>query len=214
MHERRRGLFPRYNWLWPTAVLPLQAVDRGGRGARLLDDHRGGADAGSVRGSAGGLGAAARDGRRVRRPAHLRLAQLDHVLAQVLLLLRAAEEELPRGLRVPRPGGQGAAGPARRSRIENEVAHIIHITPPRRGRTARHRLAAGRRTHWLAVPRAEAAAMLSRATADEAAKTSLNLDCRKATKPEQRMHQPASAGTPGHRKRGPPYQSGRRSSRR
>ena len=29
--------------------------------------------------------------------------KLDHVLAQVLLLLRAAEEAVPRGVRVPRP---------------------------------------------------------------------------------------------------------------
>ena len=46
----------------------------------------------------------------VRRAAHLRLAQLDHVLAHVVLLLRAAEEELPRSLRLPRPRAEGAAG--------------------------------------------------------------------------------------------------------
>ena len=61
-------------------VLPLQAVGRRGRGARLLDDDRGGADARPVRGSAGGVGAAARDRGGVRRAAHLRVAQLDHVL--------------------------------------------------------------------------------------------------------------------------------------
>ena len=83
-------------------VLPLQAVGRGRRGARLLDDDRSRADAGSVRGPARRVGAAARDRRRVRRAADLRLAQLDHVLAQVVLLLRAPEEELSRSVRVPR----------------------------------------------------------------------------------------------------------------
>ena len=98
-----------------------------GRGARLLDDHRGGADAGSVRGPAGGLGAAARDRRRVRRAADLRVPQLDHVLAQVLLLLRPAEEGLPRSLRVL---GRALKAP-QVHRVEraskSKVAHIIQI---------------------------------------------------------------------------------------
>ena len=54
----------------------------------------------------------------VWRPADLRLAQVDHVLAQVLLLLRASEEELPRGLRVPRPDGECPSGATRRPRVE------------------------------------------------------------------------------------------------
>ena len=61
----------------------------------------------TCRGPAGRLGAAARDGHRVRRAAHLRLAQLDHVRAKVLLLLRASEEELPRSLRVSWTDGEG-----------------------------------------------------------------------------------------------------------
>ena len=57
-----------------TRVLPLQAVGRRRRGARLLDDDRSGADQGSVRGSAGRLGTAARSRGRVWRAAHLRVA--------------------------------------------------------------------------------------------------------------------------------------------
>ena len=63
-------------------LLSLQAVGRGGRGARLLDDDRSRAHAGSSGRSAGRVGAAARDRRRLRRAADLRLAQVDHVLAQ------------------------------------------------------------------------------------------------------------------------------------
>ena len=58
--------------------------------------------------------AAASDRRRVRRAADLCLAQLDHVLAHVVLLLRAPEKELARGLPVPGPGA-GDSQLARRS---------------------------------------------------------------------------------------------------
>src|SRR4030095_7121393 len=99
-------------------VLPLQAVGRGRGGARLLDHHRGGPYEGSLGGPAGRLGTAARDRRLLWRSADLRLAQIDHVLAQVLLLLRAPEEEPPRNLRVSWPRAEGAAGATRRSGLE------------------------------------------------------------------------------------------------
>jgi len=44
------------------------------------------------------VGAPEGDGRRVRRAADLRLAPLDHVLAEGLLFLRAPEDEISRGL--------------------------------------------------------------------------------------------------------------------
>ena len=72
----------------------------------------------------------------VRRPAHLRVTQLDHVLAQVVLLLRAAEEELSGSVCLPGPRGQGAAGAARRSGVEVQdgARHPDHAS--RRGRGA------------------------------------------------------------------------------
>src|SRR5215470_733631 len=94
-------------------VLPLQAVDRGRTRARLLDDHRGGSDPRSLGGSAGCLGAAARDCRFLWRSADLRIAQVDHVLPQVLLLLCASEEELSRTLRVSRSHVEGFSSAAR-----------------------------------------------------------------------------------------------------
>src|SRR5438874_2891297 len=80
-------------------VLPLQAMGRGRRSARLLDDDGSRADGRPFRGSARRVGAAARDGGLARRSTNLRLAPLDHVLAQVVLLLRPSEEELPRAVR-------------------------------------------------------------------------------------------------------------------
>ena len=124
-------------------VLPLQAVGRGRGGARLLDDDRSGAHAGSLGGSAGRLGAAARDRRLFRRSADLRLAQVDHVLAEILLLLRAPEEELPRGLRVPWPRAEGPPGAARRSGVEVQGRSHHPRQAPGRSRGAGHRLAAG-----------------------------------------------------------------------
>jgi hypothetical protein len=73
------------------------------------------------------MGAAARHSHRIRRTADLCLAQLDHVLAEVVLFLRPAEEEFPRGLRVPRARGEGAAGASCRSHVESKIAHIIQI---------------------------------------------------------------------------------------
>src|SRR6266850_2044914 len=76
-------------------VLPLQTVDRGRAGARLLDDDRGGADARPLRGSAGRVGTPAGNRVVVRRSTDVRLAQLNHVFAQGVLRLRAAEDQIP-----------------------------------------------------------------------------------------------------------------------
>jgi hypothetical protein len=73
------------------------------------------------------VGAIARDGRRIRRSADLRVAQLDHVLAEVLLLLRAAEEELSRTLRVSRPAVESAAGAAKRASSKSKFYNIIQL---------------------------------------------------------------------------------------
>src|SRR5204862_1175497 len=67
----------------------------------------------------------------------------DHVLAQVLLLLRASEEELPRALRVSRPRPEGSASATRRSRVEVEDLSHHSDQASRRGRAAHHRLASG-----------------------------------------------------------------------
>ena len=91
--------------------------------------------------SAQRLGTAARDRRLFWRSADLRLAQIDHVLAQILLLLRASEEELSRGLRVPRPRAEGSSGATRRSRIEVQGRSLHSDQAPRRGR--------GAVTEWL-----------------------------------------------------------------
>src|SRR5260370_11975775 len=101
-------------------VPPLQGVDRGGRNTRLLDDDRSGADPRALSRSAGRLGADTRDRGRVRRAADLRLGDGDYVLARVLLLLRAPEEELSAAVRLSRPRGQGAAGAARRAEVLNQ----------------------------------------------------------------------------------------------
>ena len=71
----------------------------------------------------------------VRRAADLRLAQLDHVLAQVLLLLRAAEEAVPRGLRVPRaaPCRRRRCGAARRA-SQTKIAHTCTSATATRSR--------------------------------------------------------------------------------
>src|SRR5256885_14340329 len=91
-------------------MLPLQAVGRGRGGARLLDHDRNCPNAGSLGRSPGRLGAAARDRRLFRRSEDLRLAQIGDVLAQIVLLLRASEEEIPRTLRVPWPHAEGSPG--------------------------------------------------------------------------------------------------------
>ena len=86
-------------------VPPLQTVGRRGRGARLLDDDRGGAD-GISRRICGtrGSGCAKPPPRSASSGSTPRTS--DHVLAQVLLFLRAAEEAVPGGLRVSRPRGK------------------------------------------------------------------------------------------------------------
>src|SRR5256885_270440 len=99
-------------------VLSLPPVGGGRRAARLLDDDRSCAHAGSFGGAARRVGAPARDGCFLRRSANLRLSPLDHVLPQILLFLRTAEEELARTLCVPWPQVEGAADPARRSSLE------------------------------------------------------------------------------------------------
>src|SRR6185503_5792505 len=102
-----------------------------------------GADAGTLRGSARGVGAAARSGIGTRRAAHLRVAQVDHVRAQDLLLLRAAEAELPRGLRVPRPSAETPAHSPGRPVVEDEIRAPGPDHASRRGRGAADGLAAG-----------------------------------------------------------------------
>src|SRR4051812_10060731 len=102
-------------------VLSLQTMGGRRRSARLLDDDRGGADPRSLRGSSRRVGTVARNGHRLRRSADIRLSQLDHVLAQVLLFFRPASEELPGGLRLPRAGAQGAADPAGRSHLKDQA---------------------------------------------------------------------------------------------
>jgi Lactonase, 7-bladed beta-propeller len=124
-------------------VLPLQAVDRGRRGTRLLDDDGGRTDRGPLGRSAGGLGAPARDRRLFRRAADLCLAPIDHVLAPVLLLLRASEEELPRSVCVPWSHPEGSSGAIRRSRIEVQDRSRHSHQAPGRGGGTHHRLAAG-----------------------------------------------------------------------
>ena len=129
-------------------VLPLQAVDRRRRGARLLDDDGSGSHARSFGGFAGCVGAAARDRGRIRRSAHLRVAPVDHVLAQVVLFLRPSEEELPRGLRVPWSIAEGAAGATRRPGIEVETGPHRSHQAPRRSRGADHRAGFRKPTTW------------------------------------------------------------------
>src|SRR3954463_7302130 len=89
-------------------VLPLQAVGRGRGRARLLDHDRDSSHAASLRGFARRMGSAARDGRIIRRSEDLRLPQIDHVLPQILLLLRPTEAELSRSLRLSWPLAEGA----------------------------------------------------------------------------------------------------------
>src|SRR5688572_9072110 len=63
------------------------------------------------------------------------------VLAAIVLLLRASEEQLPRGLCVPRPRGEGSAGATRRSHINDKgrARHSDQAQGP--GGGARHRVA-------------------------------------------------------------------------
>ena len=121
-------------------MLPLQAVGRRGRSARLLDDDRGSVDRRSVRRSAGGVGAAARDRRGVRSAADLRVAPLDHVFEEGLLLLRAAEGEVSRAVDHARPADQGAAGAKRHERVDEEIRESDPHHAPRRSRATDHRL--------------------------------------------------------------------------
>src|SRR5262245_18347179 len=118
-----------------TRVLSLQAMGRRRCGARLLDDDRSGVDRGAVRGPAGCLGAAARNGRGVRRPAHLRVPQFNHVLAEVLLLLRTPEAETPRVMRLPGPDRARAGGDAGHAvvEVEGRSHHSRHTPRPGRG---------------------------------------------------------------------------------
>src|SRR5262245_22967728 len=81
--------------------------------------------------------------RLVWRPANVRVPPLHHVLAEVLLLLRAPEAELPGAVRVPRPRAEGSAGAARRSRLEIQGRSHHSRQASRRGRGAYHGLAPG-----------------------------------------------------------------------
>ncbi len=88
------------------------------------------------------MAAASRDRRRAWRTAHLRVAQLDHVLAHVLLLLRTAEAHVPGSLCVPWPAGERSGRASHASRVKDkDRAHPAHPSP-RRGRSANHGLAA------------------------------------------------------------------------
>src|SRR5580765_7266110 len=137
--SKRFGPSPSLQWdHGGSRVLPLQAVDRRRGEARLLDHDRNGPHAGSLGRSPGRLGAAARDCRSFRRSADLRLTQIGDVLAQVVLLLRASEDELPRSLRVPRPHAEGSSGTTRRSRIEAQNLSHHSDQASRRGRGAHH----------------------------------------------------------------------------
>src|SRR5262245_19901297 len=89
------------------------------------------------------MGAAARDGRVIRRSADLRFAQLDHVLAPGVLLLRAPQAELPRSLCVPGSPVQSSSSATHPSTVEVEICPYHSDQAPRRGRTAYYRLVAG-----------------------------------------------------------------------
>lgn len=125
---------------WPR-VLPLQAVGRRRRGARLLDDDRSGVGRRPLRRPAGGLGAAARDRSRVRRQriyaSHksnmfarrscYSLVRPKRTVLEVCVFLgRAVEAQQVR-----------CCGP----RVEVQAAAHDSHPPPRRGRAAHRRLA-------------------------------------------------------------------------
>src|SRR5579864_3354869 len=87
-------------------------------------------DAGTLRRSVGCLGKAARDGRFLRRSTDLRFAQVDYVLAQVLLLLCASQAEFSRTLRFPRSHAEGSPSATKRPRIEVQgVSHHSDQAP-------------------------------------------------------------------------------------
>src|SRR5262249_48348586 len=75
--------------------------------------------------------------------ARLRVASLDHVLAVVVLLLRAAAEQVSRGVHFSWPHAQGAAGAARAAELHGQNRAPRARPTPGRGRGADHRLAAG-----------------------------------------------------------------------
>src|SRR5262249_61356508 len=110
--------------------------------ARLLDDDRGGADRGSLRRSAGSVGAVSRGGGLSWRPENLRVGHVHYVFARHVLLLCTAAAELPRGVYVPRPGGEGPAGAPGRAPVEDQDREHPENHAPRRGGRAHHRLAA------------------------------------------------------------------------
>src|SRR5262249_15597887 len=143
------AFYARAQPLWPlqsthagTRVLPLQAVGGSRRSARLLDNHRNGADRGLIRGLARGVGADSGDRRRIRRAADLRVGNGDHVLAQVVLLLRAPATEPSAAVRVPWPRRPLVPGPARRADVGGEGREHRSHHASRSGGSATHGLAA------------------------------------------------------------------------
>ena len=116
----------RYNRIWPveSAITASSGSSRGG--ARLLDDDRSGVDPGPVGGSAGSVGTAAR--RRSRSEiSGSTLRTTRYVLPQVVLLLRAPQEEVPRSVRVSRPRGKSPRV-RRADRVsKTKVAHLFQV---------------------------------------------------------------------------------------
>jgi len=111
-------------------VLPLQTMDRERRRARLLDDHGNGSHSRPFGWSARGMGEVARNCWFLRRSTNLCLAQIDHVLAKVLLLLRASEEKFSGALRFSLSHAEGSSSATQRPSIEVQgVSHHSHQAP-------------------------------------------------------------------------------------
>jgi hypothetical protein len=84
----------------------------------------------------------------LRRAACLRLAPLDHVLAENLLLLRASETKISRAVCLPGTEARSSPGAASRSGLEIETLPPDPDHTSGRGRAADHRLAS-RSVHAL-----------------------------------------------------------------
>jgi hypothetical protein len=124
------------------AVSSLQGMDRAWRAARLLvhDDRCG--NRRPVRRTPRGMGSPARDRRRVRSSADLRVAPIHHVRARSGVLFRPAEAVVSRAGVFPGTNGQGAAGAAQRCAVADEGGSHRPRSASRRGRGSDHRLAA------------------------------------------------------------------------
>src|SRR5687767_13984597 len=89
------------------------------------------------------MGTPARDSRRARRAARLRVASLDHVLAEGVLLLRSPETAFSRGVCLSATHAHRAADPPGDAIVEVQGGPSDSGPSPRRGRIADYRLAAG-----------------------------------------------------------------------